>query len=373
MTTEAGGPPAVVAGLTGALADRGHNVAIASVEFSGQSLIPIHPAVTLHNFTLTGSPRYASSRPFAQWLNAHVTEFDILHLHGTWQFPTFAAARAARKKNIPYITVPHGMLDRYSIRQRSALFKRAYWHYRERSIHANAAAIHCLNQAEIDNAVPWIRPFPKFILPNGISQSELDNLPPKGLFRNAHPPIADRPLTLFLSRIHPKKGLDRLIPAWKTVVENIPNSILAIAGTGEPDYLTNIHNLIAQSNLQKNILLVGQLKAEKKWQALIDADLFVLPSHQEGFSMAITEALAASCPVIATKECNFDDLTPCGIIIPNGDMSAFTAATLDLLTTPAKRAQLAAAAHNLVQAHYTWEKIAAALEQTYQQLLAATV
>ncbi|MCL2648144.1 MAG: glycosyltransferase [Phycisphaerales bacterium] len=374
MAPEAGGPPVVAAGLAGALADRGHSLAIATVESPGQSPIPLHPAVTLHSFPLTGSPRYAASRPLDQWLTDHTSDFDILHLHGIWQFPTFAAAHAARKNRIPYITVPHGMLDRYSIQQRSGLLKRIYWFYRERAIHAHAAAIHCLNQAEIDNAVPWIHAFPKFILPNGIFQSELDHLPAKGLFRNAHPTIADRPMILFLSRVHPKKGLDRLIPAWQCVAEKLPDSLLAIAGTGELDYLAHINNLIAPNNLQKNILLVGQLKAEKKWQALVDADLFVLPSHQEGFSMAITEALAASCPVIATKECNFDELAsppPCGIIIENGDMSTFTAAAIELLSNPAKRAQFAAAARALVQARYTWEKIAASLEQTYYQLLSA--
>jgi glycosyltransferase involved in cell wall biosynthesis len=390
MAPEAGGPPVVAAGLAGALAKRGHSLAIASVQFPGQSPMGVDPQIRLHTFPLSGSPRYAKSAPLDAWLNGHVKEFDILHLHSLWQFPTFAAARAAYRNDIPYITVPHGMLDRYSIRQRSAVLKRGYWLYREKNIHARAAAIHCLNQAEIDNAVPWIKPFPKFILANGISQSELDHLPPRGLFRQAHPEIGDRPLALFLSRIHPKKGLDRLIPAWKTLAEKLPNSILAIAGTGDAAYLGQIDQLIAQHGLQKNIVRVGQLVGEKKWQALVDADIFVLPSHQEGFSMAITEALAASCPVIATEECNFPELStavisppsetgsqlvsqpssPCGIIVKNGDMPAFVNAAFDLFTDAARRAQLAASARALIARRFTWEKIAAQLEQKYRQILA---
>ena len=386
MAPEGGGPPVVAAGLAGALARRaggGHSVAMASIQLPGQKSVPLDPRITLHTFPLTGSPRYGKSAPLDDWLNAHVKDFDILHLHGVWQFPAFAAARAAHRHNVPYVTVPHGMLDRYSIHQRSAFVKRVYWLLREKKIHAHAAAIHCLNQAEIDNAVPWIKPFPKFILPNGISQAELDNLPPKGLFRKSHPEIADRPLALFLSRIHPKKGLDRLIPAWKFVADKLPNSILAIAGAGDGAYVAQIDQLIATHNLQKNILRVGQLTGPSKWQALVDADIFVLPSHQEGFPMAITEALAASCPVIATHECNFPELaplsnagvppaSPCGIIIQNGDMTAFTAAALDLLNNPAQRAQLAKSARPLVQSRFTWEKIAQSLEQTYHQILAGT-
>ncbi len=400
MAPEGGGPPVVAAGLAGALARRaggGHSVAMASIQLPGQKSVPLDPRITLHTFPLTGSPRYGKSAPLDDWLNAHVKDFDILHLHGVWQFPAFAAARAAHRHNVPYVTVPHGMLDRYSIHQRSAFVKRVYWLLREKKIHAHAAAIHCLNQAEIDNAVPWIKPFPKFILPNGISQAELDNLPPKGLFRKSHPEIADRPLALFLSRIHPKKGLDRLIPAWKFVADKLPNSILAIAGAGDGAYVAQIDQLIAQHNLQKNILRVGQLNGETgggKWQALVDADIFVLPSHQEGFSMAITESLAASCPVIATKECNFPELTPsleeapktssyrdkqtgtqlpyesaCGFIINNGNMTDFTDAALILLTNPTLRAKLAKSARPLIESRFTWEKIAARLEQTYHHIL----
>jgi glycosyltransferase involved in cell wall biosynthesis len=374
MAPEAGGPPVVCAGLTRALASRGHSIAIATVTGAGESTIPLDPAVKLHAFQRDASPRYAKSAQLDRWLSDHIKNFDIAHLHAVWQFPTFAAARAAQRQNIPYILFPHGMLDRYSIAQRSGFVKRLYWLYREGKVARQAKGIHCLNQAEIRRAVPWISSFPKFVIGNGISETELASLPPRGLFRKAHPEIGERPLALFLSRIHPKKGLDRLIPAWKKLAEKNPDLRLAIAGAGDPAYLAQIDNLIAQHQLQNKILRVGQLAGEQKWQALVDADLFVLPSHQEGFSMAITEALAAGCPPVVTEECNFDELeenpkNPAGIIIKNGDMPAFIEETQSLLADPARRKRFAAAGQELVRTRYTWEKIAADLESVYRHII----
>ena len=131
----------------------------------------------------------------------------------------------------------------------------------------------------------------------------------RGAFRAAHPELAERPLALFLSRLHPKKGLDRLIPAWKALAERMPEARLLIAGTGELDYVASLQKLAADSGLGDGVVFLGQLVGHQKWEALVDADVFVLPSHQEGFSMAITEALAAGCPPVVTEECNFDELS----------------------------------------------------------------
>jgi glycosyltransferase involved in cell wall biosynthesis len=122
---------------------------------------------------------------------------------------------------------------------------------------------------------------------------------------------------------------------------------------------------------------------------LADADVFVLPSHQEGFSMAITEALAAGCPPVVTEECNFDELEPrgigvpaddrgivrpadasAGIIIRNGDMTAFTDAVTALLADPARHERLAAAGRQLVASRFTWQIIAEQMEQNYRHILA---
>ncbi len=178
-------------------------------------------------------------------------------------------------------------------------------------------------------------------------------------------------MALFLSRVHPKKGLDRLIPAWRSLAARRPEIRLVIAGTGEPEYVASIDRLIELNGLHEQVVRVGQLVGQKKWEALVDADLFVLPSHQEGFSMAITEALGAGCPAVVTAECNFDELEQrCGVIVKGGNMTDFVAAVEALLDDPERRKTLGTAGSEMVRERYTWEKIASDLEKIYRWILA---
>jgi len=213
---------------------------------------------------------------------------------------------------------------------------------------------------------------PKFVVGNAIASAQLEGLPARGAFRAKHPELAAAPIALFLSRLHPKKGLDRLIPAWKELADTMPAVRLVLAGTGDADYVAAIDRLIADNALTGKVVRVGQLQGRAKWEALVDADVFVLPSHQEGFSMAITEALGAGCACVITEECNFDDVRThgCGVVVPNGDMQAFVKAAMELLANEPKRHAFGAKAQQLIRERYTWERIAEELEKVYRWVLA---
>jgi glycosyltransferase involved in cell wall biosynthesis len=379
MQVATGGPPVGCAGLTAACAARGHEVAIATTHRplaaaadgnnSGQ-FVPTDARVTVDSFPTSGARNYRYSPGLDRWLRREAARFDIVHLHGLWQFPSFAAARACRRARVPYLVSPHGMLDSYSLRQHSFFLKCAYWLLRERRTFAGAAGIHCLNEAEHRRAA-WIRPFPKYLLPNGISSRDLHALPPPGRFRAARPELGPHPLILFLGRLHPKKGLDRLIPAWNHFVERSPDARLIIAGSGDPAYTRQLTRLIAQHRLDGRIVLIGQLSGNARWEALVDADLMVLPSRQEGFSNAILEALAAGCPPVITDSCNFDEVARegCGLILPDDDMVRFAQATAALLADAPRRGAMAAAGKKLVANRFTWDILAAELDQLYRWIL----
>jgi glycosyltransferase involved in cell wall biosynthesis len=371
MSQEAGGPPAVVAGLARALHKRGHAVTIATLGDKGGALVPTDQAVTVRSFPGDGRG-YGYSAGLESWLNAEAKRFDLVHLHGVWQFPTFAAARACWAAGVPYVVAPHGMLDEYSVGQHSTWKKRAYWLWREGRVARCAAGLHCLNHAEIRRAVPWVRGIPKFVAPNGIARGEIEAMPERGAFRTLHPEIGDRPMALFLSRLHPKKGLDRLLPAWKEVAGTMPEVRLVLAGTGEAGYVSSLDRLIVSSGLEGKVARVGQLVGRAKWEALVDSDLFVLPSHQEGFSMAITEALAAGRACVITRECNFDEVEEagCGTVVDGGEMSTFVRGAMALLADAGQRARYGAAGRQLVERLFTWKVVAEHLEQVYQWIRA---
>jgi glycosyltransferase involved in cell wall biosynthesis len=367
MAVDTGGPPVGCAGLTAALGGRGHRVTLAALETPGRATVPVAAGVTLKTFPADGGGRYQRSRAFAAWCREAVPAADIVHVHGVWLHPTYAAAAACRAAGVPYIVTPHGMLDEYAVRQGSAWLKRGYWWLRERHVVTGAAAIHYLNPAELGKATRGARGRPAFILGNGIPADQLDRLPARGRFRARHPAIGERPTVLFLSRLHPKKGLDRLLPAWAAFVRAVPDGRLVIAGRGEAGYEASLDRLIATLGLGRVVVRVGQLVGAEKWEALVDADLFVLPSHQEGFPMAVVEALAAGCPAVVTSACNVPEVAAsgCGVEVAGGDMAAFARAAAALWQDGPRRAVMAAAGRRLVRARYTWESIAADMESVY--------
>jgi glycosyltransferase involved in cell wall biosynthesis len=177
-----------------------------------------------------------------------------------------------------------------------------------------------------------------------------------------------RPIALFLSRIHPKKGLERLLPHWPELLKRHPTLLLVIAGTGEPAHVQRVQEVARQHGLINSVLFVGQLSGAAKSQAMADADVFILPSYQEGFSMAIAEAMAAGLPVVITRECNFGEVeeVEAGAVIAHGDMPAFVGAVAKLLENPTARFISGRNGQRLVRSRFSWEAAAERLEKLYR-------
>src|SRR6185369_15513882 len=104
---------------------------------------------------------------------------------------------------------------------------------------------------------------------------------------------------LFLSRIHPKKGLLNLIEAWARLRPK--NWELCIAGPDETNHLAAVMRLLGSFGLERQVRFLGELWGDAKSQAFLDSDLFVLPSFSENFGLVIAEALAHGIPVITTQ------------------------------------------------------------------------
>ncbi len=392
LSIEAGGVTSAVCGLSEALAARGHAITIAGLDLGGT---PARPAgAQVHVFAPDSKSKLAPSRSLNAWLCENVARFDVVHIHGVWQHPGHYAARWAYKHRVPYLVAPHGMLDKAALRLRRMWVKRLAWLLWDGPMCRRAAAIHCLNLAEY-RVSPWIHGLKYVVLGNGIAGAVLADMPRRGAFRQAHPewsatsqesagqaaaaePLAAggaarqtaarRPMALFLSRIHPKKGLDRLFTVWPLVLAKQPHALLVVAGTGEPHYLQSLKDQCRALGMDQSVAWAGQLVDRAKYEALVDADLFVLPSHQEGFSMAITEAMAARCPVVITRPCNFDEVAAAGAGLIADDMPAFADAVVKVLGDAAGASAMGDHGQRLVQENYTWETVAEKAEGIYQSL-----
>ena len=289
---------------------------------------------------------------------------DILHIHGLWQHAPHHAAKAARRAGVPYVFRPCGMLDPWSLNQ-GRLKKRIFLAARGRRDLNAAAALHYTTQTEMDLAVP-LRLRPRgFVVPNGVDWEEFDPPPTRGRFRAAHA-IGDRPLVVLLSRLHPKKGLDLLLPAFAGCGH--AQAVLALVGPGEPGYVDGLRRQAAAWGIADRTIFAGLLTGSARLEALADADLFCLPSYQENFGVVVIEALGCGTPVLISDQVNIHrevDQAGVGVVVPC-EVEPLQHELRRLLGDPARLAKLRANARPWVERTLRWTVIVERIDALYR-------
>lgn len=298
---------------------------------------------------------------------ACVTRPDAIHIHGLWEEIQHQAGRVARALNIPYIIRPCGMLDPWSLSQ-GRLHKRLYRRLRLNKLIRGAAAMHFTTDIERDLAQPTCAGIPSIVEPNGINLSEFADPLPHGEFRARHPEIQQKPLVLFLSRIHSKKGLDLLIPAFARL--KTTDAQLVIAGPDHDGYQREIETLAERAGVHDRVHFLGMLIGRVKIAALTDADLLVLPSRQENFANVVIEALAVGTPVVISDQVNLAPVIKSarvGAVVPL-DLTAIAAELDRWLIDDSLRQEASARGRAFVTAQYDWRNIAQRWSDHYRQL-----
>jgi glycosyltransferase involved in cell wall biosynthesis len=315
---------------------------------------------------------YAYSGALATALKSVIQQSDLLHLHTLWTYPTLAAARICRKLGAPYVVMPHGMLDPNSLK-RKWLRKWLYGHLLEWPNVRAARAIVYTHAEEKRLAEQAVAGLPSgHIVPLGADAPpplERAELAEKFLLNN--PELRGRSLVIFLGRLHSKKGLDLLIPAFAEVLRSEPNARLVLAGPGEVSYLQFLHRLIAVHNLTEKVVCPGPLSNEVKWQALSASSVFALPSYQENFALSVVEALRCGVPVVLSRRVNiWEEVTQggaglaCDISVPS-----VASAILQFLQDPVLRTKAGAIGQDLAAGHFSWDRSVEAMETMYKHLL----
>lgn len=302
-----GGPPKIIYDHAVVQMSMGAEVTILTPISEGQKIYAIPEGAKvvtckrhwLAKFWAEFSPELYS------WIKQHGNEYDIIHIHGVWHFagvaPYLAGITTAK------CITTHGLLDRWTI-------SKGYWKKYlfgllfQKSILKKTELIQINNTDEQED----LKRFLDFqhsnvkIIPNGMNLSNFAKLPPKGVFREKFNLPTDKKIILFLSRINLKKGLDLLLPAFKNIASQREDCLLVMAGPDD-GYLTETQNFIAANSLQERIKLVGMLTGDDKLAAFSDADIFALPSHSEGFSIATLEALISGIPSLLSDRVGFGE------------------------------------------------------------------
>ena len=294
------------------------------------------------------------------------TECNIFHGNGLWELPIHFMAIAAKKRKIPYILSPHGMLEPWSLNKNKWTKRLALWFYQYNDL-ANAACIHATAQMEADNIRKLGFKNPIAIIPNGINLEDFPFLNHK----------SERPIrtVLFLSRVHPKKGIEILIETWSKLDVRLKNKWqLIIAGNGEEKYINLLSHLIKDKGLEQEIKIIGPQFGSAKLKAYQQADLFVLPTYSENFGIVVAEALACGIPVITTKGTPWEELNTrnAGWWIDIGTLPLTEALQQALQLTTEQRGKMGLNGRKLIEENYSIEVVTKKILAMYAFILYKT-
>lgn len=369
-----GGPANVLARLAPVQVSRGHEVCVITADDPDRV---VDVVASLDASGVKVLPRGPGSGPISrapEALNALREAIDsgsceLMHGHGLWQHLVHWGASVCRAKSVPYILRPCGMLDPWCLAQ-GRLKKQIFLALKARRDLNQAAAIHFTTETERELVARLGLKASPFVIPNGIDCSEFEQLPIPGQFREKHG-ISDQPLVVYLSRLHHKKGLDLLLPAF---AESVPkDAVLALVGPGESDYIRQLKSTGEQLGIDDRLIFTGMIKGAGRIQALADADLFVLPSYQENFGVAVIEAAAAGTPVLISDQVNI-----CGEVREAGagrvvpcEQAAIGKALSDMIADRESLAKTGAIARSWAMQTFPWENIAQRVDDMYQSVIAA--
>ncbi len=291
-----GGPTYSLAGFATAAIGEGASLTIAApAPTAGDKwLAGKVPEAEVYAFRTYGKGAFLASGELQDWLRRSGSGFDVVHIHGLLNPVSSLAARTCVRRGWPVVIRPFGTLSRYSYEHRRVALKQLYRWFLDRPNLERVSAVHFTTAGERDESawqnIDWGAR--AFIVPPPWLESPSRN----GSQRS----IAETPMVLFLSRLHPVKCAELLLEAWPEIQRRCPTARLVIAGGGEPVYSQALR--ARAEHLGVSVTFTGFVEGDEKRTLLLGASLFVLPSLHENFGIAVLEALAAGLPVVISSE-----------------------------------------------------------------------
>jgi glycosyltransferase involved in cell wall biosynthesis len=365
LRASAGGPPRSVAALVGHLADQRPQVCLFTRRIK-EPEVPVAPSVSRFfgesaggfwkSVGLDAGRRAQRDVAFA----IAASHARLVHSHGIWTPACHAVAAACTEAGVPLVISVRGMLETVARSSKAAKKSLAWLAYQRQDL-ARATAIHATSEAEVESIRQCGLRQPVVVLPNGVV------MPPTFPSR----PIAPTPVrtALFLSRIHPIKGLPLLIEAWNMV--RPAGWRLVIVGNDDGGHRAEVAAMIERLGLQDVVSLGDAVAEADKWRHYAAADLSILPTRSESFGLAIAEAMLAGLPVITTHGAPWRILQTHGVgwWVPASVEHLATALTAATAMSSTELAAMGRGAAELARREFDWRSIAARFWHAYDWLL----
>ena len=379
MHPAAGGPPVVVEKLASLMPLKGWEASVITTSLycndDGQTLLEsIGQNIDLKVLPECWPRFMKRSRRAAQEIDEAIQRVDLVHLHTVWNPLNTIARKACQRHGLKYVLMPHGMLDPYSLRQKRWR-KKIYLAAVERRNIQEASRLIFTTAQEQESArkcLPWLGSGEVIALgadcPPALSRETCIET-----FASRFPQALNRRCLLFLGRIHQKKGLERLLTILPQISQKHPDTLLVIAGSGEPVYVESIKSFVQTQGLERKVLFTGMLTGYAKYGALALAEAFLLPSKQENFAIAMAEAMHMAVPVIISNKVDSWPLVQqanAGFVIEEEQIEIGFAKRIDeLLSHPEQARRLGKRGQNFARQYLTWGRAVEATVRLYQRIL----
>lgn len=369
---EGGGVAKAVRGLTESLAKKGIGISIfAPSEHNKDTLMSDIEGVDTRIFPEGFFSRFWAgySRPLNRALRKEVFSFDLVHIHGIWHYPHFAAYRAARFAGKPFMVTVHGKLEPWCLNHKT-FKKKIYSGLIQRKILREASALHAITDEEVKNISRFVDNQNIFRVSNGLNTEEFEDLPERERFGDLYPEVKGKKVILFLGRIHPVKGLDLLARAFGDLLKVRRDIQLVIAGPDENGYRGQVTEMLKAENALNHTSFTGMITGRDRLAAFSGADILVLPSYSEVLGLSALEAMACGIPVIITSGCNFPEVEESGSgIIIDADHLQLSSAVKRLLDDEDLGRRMGERGRKFVKEKFDWDRVSYEIVKIYEKIL----
>lgn len=300
-------------------------------------------------------------------IRKQIRDFDVVHVHEHRQTLSIIACYFARRYGIPYVVQAHGsVLPFFQKEGLKNIFDKVFGF----KILHGASKVFALTEVEKEQYLKMgVEEDRIEIVPLGINIEEYSDLPEEGIFREKFNISKDDKLIIFIGRVHEIKGLDLLIDAFKELADSESDVKLAIVGPDD-GYMDALNLRIAECDLSDKVIVTGPLYKSEKQEALVDCDLFVMPSKYESFTTSGLEAMACGKPLVLTKNNHIHDWVDGSVgLACDDDKMSLKDAMAEVLFDEELSKKFGMNGRRLIQEKYNWDMINEQILNIYESII----
>ena len=377
-----GGPINSVHKLNKTLVKKGVDITVYTTNVGLENEITINKQLNLDRikiiyfsysnfFEFLGQTGWQFSWEMRNAIKDNIKNFDLLYIPAIWNYPTAIATYYCRKYKKPYIIIPKGSLYPYTLNKKKWK-KWLYYNLISKRDIKGASLIYYATKDEFEKVHSFLGLTNRsVVISNGIDLSEFNDLPKKDNFKKNYPFLKDKKIILFLGRINWKKGLDILVKAFGKLAQDRDDVYLLIVGPDENGYINIVKKGLKSECALGKSFFTGLLKKEKKLEAFMGSDIFVLPSYSENFGIAVIEAMACNLPVIISNQVGISkeiESAKAGLIINTGHNELYDA-FVKLLDNKKESLEMGKRGRKLVEKYFNIEKVADKTIKVFEEII----